>query len=115
MMNTIKEIDDSELEDLRAMYKALYHYIGTYPAWKVLQEYRELILSLSSGSDDCLYHFHNVDSYLNNLVDQINKLRKYNGDCNGHYWDDEHLPQAKGDYLLNQITARHPKFIDYSD
>lgn len=111
----VKGIEDLELEDLRALYKSLYQYKGSYPAWKALQEYRQLILSLNPGNDDCLYHFHCVDSYLNKVVDEINKLRKYNENYRGHHWDEDTLPQAKGDHLLGQIAEHHPKFIDYEN
>lgn len=113
MLDAERNVDELELEELREFYKSVSHYIGSYPVWKVLQEYRELILSLSPGNDHCLYHFHNVDAYLSKLVNKVNLIRKQQGQLGDHGWDE--LPQAKGDYLLDEIALRHPTFINYMD
>jgi hypothetical protein len=81
MRDSERNVDELELEELREFYKSVSHYIGSYLVWKVLQEYRELILSLSPGNDHCLYHFHNVDG--------INLLRKYESHLGDHGWGDE--------------------------
>lgn len=112
----IKGIDDLELEDYRRFFNSLYNYKGSYPAWKALQEYRELILALNPSEHHCAYHFHNVDSYLERVVDGLNLLRKYHGEHrHGHGWSEDHLPGAKGDHLLERIKAKHPAFIDYDN
>lgn len=104
-----------ELAQYRDAFKSLYHYVGSYPSWKALQEYRELVLSLKSDANHCEYHFYNVDAYLNKVVREIDNLRKYHDAqySQGHGWNPDTLPQAKGDYLLQQIAARHSNFIDF--
>jgi hypothetical protein len=100
-----------ELEAHREFYKSVYHYVGNYPVWKVQQEFRELIGSLNPDSEFCLWHFHNLDAYLGKVVNETDKLRKYydSSYSHGHGWG-EHLPNARGDHLLEGISKKHPKF-----
>lgn len=103
----------AELEAHRELFKSLYSYVGSYPAWKVQQEFRELILSLNPPTGHCAYHFHNLDDYLGKLVDGINKVRRFHEESisNGYGWDEDILKQARGDFLLPQIAQRHTDFL----
>lgn len=114
---TMEVQEKEELAQYREAFKNLYHYIGSYPSWKAIQEYRELVLSLKPGTEYCDYHFHNVDAYLNKVVNELDNLRKYHADqySKGYGWDSDTLPQAKGDYLLELIAARHPSFMNFND
>lgn len=105
----------AELEAHRELFKSLYSYVGSYPAWKVQQEFRELILSLNPPAEHCAYHFHNIDAYLGKLVDEINKVRKFHDESisKGYGWDNEILKQARGDFLLPEIAKKHTDFAQF--
>jgi len=98
-----------ELEAHRNLFKSVYHYTGSYPVWKVQQEFRELVESLKPDSVHCLWHFHNLDRYLSKLVDETDKLRQYHDETytHGHGWG-EMLSGARGDHLLDAINQKHP-------
>lgn len=108
-----KELDltvlKKELDAHRQFYKSIYHYHGSYPVWKVQQEFREIIESLKPDSEQCLWHFHNLDTYLSKLVDGVDSLRDYYDPeySSGHGWGDQ-LKFAKGDHLLDSIQLKHP-------
>ena len=106
----------AELEAHRELFKSLYSYVGSYPVWKVQQEFRELILALEPNTDNpgYEYHFHNIDNYLSKIITLMAELKEIrpSGDP---FWDDEQtLSSAKGDYLLPQIRNKHPAFKEYS-
>lgn len=103
---------NTELQAHRDLFKSLYQYVGSYPVWKVQQEFRELVLELNPGIDHCNFHFHNLDAYFTKLVNEMDKLRQYHDShySLGHGWGDA-LPQARGDHLLPKIVAKHTQFI----
>lgn len=106
-----------ELEAHRRYFRSIYSYIGSYPAWKAQQEFRELILSLNPPAKHCKYHFHNIDAYFGKVVDETNKLRHFHDHqiSNGHGWEDGLLRQARGDLLLPEIIEKHTDFIKYTE
>lgn len=111
MNSSEEESSASELQAHRDLFKSIYQYTGSYPVWKVQQEFRELVLELNPGIDHCHFHFHNLDAYLSKLVDEVDKLRKFHDShySLGHGWDNL-LPQARGDHLLPKIIAKHNEF-----
>ena len=112
----ILEIDPLLLKDYKVFFDSAYIYMGSYPLWKVQQEFRELILALEPNTDNPSYeyHFHNIDNYLSKIITVMASLKQIRPD--GHpFWDDEQeLSGARGDYLLELIKNKHPAFKEYS-
>lgn len=105
-LETIK----TELQAYKDFYKAVYEYVGSYPNWKVQQEFRQLIATLGPSEDSSHFHFHNLDAYLEKLVNETNKIRKnYYGEAPDHNWE-KYLSEARGDQYLEQIRLKHPDF-----
>lgn len=106
----------SELEAHRELFKSVYSYVGSYPVWKVQQEFRELILALEPNTDNpgYEYHFHNIDNYLSKIITLMADLKEIRPDGNPFWEDEQMLSRAKGDYLLEQIRNKHPAFKEYS-
>lgn len=105
-LETIK----TELDAYRDFYKAVYEYVGTYPNWKVQQEFRQLIATLGTSDNHNSWHFHNLDAYLGKLVDETNKIRKIYYAEDPNPLSEEYLSEARGDEYLEVIKSKHPTF-----
>lgn len=103
---------DALIRDYKVFFDSVYTYMGSYPLWKVQQEFRQLILALEPNTDNPSYeyHFHNIDNYLTKIIAvmaSLNQIRPV-GDP---FWDDmKELSSVKGDDLLDKIKNKHPVF-----
>ncbi len=106
--------NNSQLNNYRQFFNSVYHYEGSYPVWKVQQEFRGLILSMKTDLPGYEYHFHNIDNYLSRVIDEVAK-RKELHPAHNFAWDStEELAAAKGDEILEQIRLKHTSFKKYS-
>jgi hypothetical protein len=106
-----------ELALLREFYKNVYWYIGSYPNWKVQQEYRQLLTTLEPNSnitagDQAPYHLHNIDAYLTKLVNESNKLADIFPELPGSH-NQIDLDNRRGNPYLDQIIERHSTAVKY--
>jgi hypothetical protein len=102
-----KKTHQDGCDEYKEAIESLYFYVGSYPAWKAQQEYRELMfnMGLPVKHTSSPTHVENIDQYLGKVVNVINHLVHKNmikcGDVD-NFWK-EGLSEARGDeYLVNQ-------------
>jgi len=99
----------SELSAYKEFTKSAYQYIGSYPAWKAQQEYRESMMNLgfpiSAEINEYPTNEQNIDIYLGKIVDSFVILFSKVENQFGYndLWEKEVLTMARGvDYLLDK-------------
>jgi len=102
---------DEERKLLNA-YKAYYErtsvYHGSYPSWKVLQEFRELINAYQADMTEVQkYHFAALDGYLNRLYEEAEKVKKeIRGHGDPRLETEDLTKSATGENFLEEIISR---------
>lgn len=100
-----KKYDDA----LQEYAKETMQYIGSYPSWKVIQEYRQLLIAMKKGDGGYEYHLHNIDHYLNKIVAAAEKLDSVYGGGFDYVGHRANLCDAKGDYMIPEIRQLYPE------
>lgn len=109
----IKQVSDAKahgneasLQNYRSFFNSAYQYAGSYPIWKVQQEFRALVLAMKSDKLGYEYHFQNIDDYLSKLIAEVAKRPELHPWHNDAWETKESLAEAKGDDLLELIQQK---------
>lgn len=93
-----------ELRRYRDFAEEILPYIGTYPNWKVLIEFRELLIAVRTDRLQYVqYHLLNIDSFLNRLSSASLKLSHRENIC----------PKDLESHLLDELRNLYPECVKW--